>query len=64
MILLVLFIDSWGSRGTDQGEFDYPAGIAIGTQGTILVADTGNNRIQLFDSNGGFITTWGSEGTG
>ncbi|WP_269850541.1 PKD domain-containing protein [Methanosarcina horonobensis] len=32
--------------------------------GDIYVADTGNNRIQRFDSSGGFISTWGSSGTG
>jgi sugar lactone lactonase YvrE len=57
------FIDSWGSGGTNQGEFDYPAGIAIVPNGDILVADTGNNRIQVFDSNGTLISVWGSEGT-
>jgi len=30
----------------------------------VYVADTGNNRIQKFDSNGNFITKWGSEGDG
>ena len=30
----------------------------------MYVADSGNNRIQKFDSNGTFITKWGSYGTG
>ena len=30
----------------------------------VYVADTGNNRIQKFDSNGNFITMWGSPGKG
>ena len=30
----------------------------------MYVADYGNNRIQKFDSNGNFITKWGSKGTG
>ena len=30
----------------------------------MYVADTGNSRIEKFDSNGGFLTEWGSEGTG
>ena len=28
------------------------------------MADTFNHRIQKFTSNGGFITQWGSEGSG
>ena len=32
--------------------------------GEVYVADTWNNRIQKFDSNGEFITKWGSEGNG
>jgi DNA-binding beta-propeller fold protein YncE len=56
-------INSWGEGGTNQGEFNYPAAIAVGPQGNILVADTGNNRIQVFDSSGTFIFSWGIEGT-
>jgi DNA-binding beta-propeller fold protein YncE len=30
----------------------------------VYVVDSQNERIQKFDSNGNFITKWGSEGTG
>jgi len=30
----------------------------------VYVVDSGNNRIQKFDSNGKFITSWGSYGVG
>jgi DNA-binding beta-propeller fold protein YncE len=30
----------------------------------VFVADTANDRIQVFDSSGTFITKWGSSGTG
>jgi DNA-binding beta-propeller fold protein YncE len=30
----------------------------------MYVSDTNNDRIQKFDSNGNFITTWGRYGTG
>jgi DNA-binding beta-propeller fold protein YncE len=30
----------------------------------VYVADTGNDRIEKFDGNGTFITTWGTHGSG
>jgi hypothetical protein len=32
--------------------------------GTVYVADTGNHRIQKFDTDGTYLTEWGSNGTG
>ena len=54
----------WGSNGTATGQFHYPEGIGVDSrQGNVYVADTNNNRIQMFDDYGKFITTWGSLGT-
>jgi DNA-binding beta-propeller fold protein YncE len=36
----------------------------VGSSSNVYVADTGNHRIQKFDSSGKFITMWGSEGSG
>jgi DNA-binding beta-propeller fold protein YncE len=33
-------------------------------QGMLFVVDEGNNRFQKFDSNGNFITKWGTTGSG
>ena len=41
-----------------------PAGLAVDSSGNIFVVDQGNNRIQKFDSNGKFITKWGTPGSG
>ncbi len=49
---------SWGKRGRGPGEFDIPHCLAIDEQGLIYVADRGNNRIQVFDENGGFLAEW------
>ena len=39
-------------------------GITIDPSGNIYVSDTGNDRIQKFDSDGQFIKKWGSSGVG
>jgi DNA-binding beta-propeller fold protein YncE len=46
------FIKSWGSRGSDPGQFSALHGIAIDSQGSVYVADAGNKRIQVFDTDG------------
>ena len=50
------FVKSWGSRGTENGQFNIVHGIAIDAQGNVYVADTGNKRIQVFDGDGNFKT--------
>lgn len=58
------FEKSWGSSGAGSGQFNYPAGIALDGSGRIYVADTYNNRIQVFDSDGAYLAQWGSSGSG
>jgi DNA-binding beta-propeller fold protein YncE len=41
-----------------------PIGIKTDSSGNVYVGDQGNDRIQKFDSNGKFITKWGSTGSG
>lgn len=43
--------------------FSDPKGINATEGGTLYVADTGNNRIQKFDSDGNFLREWGSHGS-
>ena len=60
-----LFLSKWGSLGTGNGQFDYPIGVAVNpSTGNVYVADTGNNRIQVFDGSGTFITKFGTLGNG
>src|SRR5438093_5921603 len=49
------WMKQWGDRGTKTGEFNTPHSIAADAKGNIYVADRGNRRIQVFDSNGTFI---------
>lgn len=54
----------WGSNGNGDGQFVTPRSLAVGPDGRIYVADSGNHRIQVLDSAGNFLFKWGSEGTG
>jgi len=38
----------FGGKGSGRGSFLYPGGIAIGEKGLLFVADTGNDRVQVF----------------
>jgi DNA-binding beta-propeller fold protein YncE len=57
------WIKNWGSRGAGQGQFNIVHGIAIDAAGNVYVADEGNRRIQVFDSNGTFKTQFLNVGT-
>ena len=51
--------------GIENGEFYHPRGIFINPQNQdILVADSGNHRVQIFDKELNFIRKFGSEGNG
>lgn len=52
------FVKELGSYGSEIGKFNTPRGIAIDSKDNIYVADTYNDRIQKFDSNGNFIKQW------
>jgi DNA-binding beta-propeller fold protein YncE len=51
-------LKAWGQKGTGPGEFNVPHSIVADSQGRLYVADRENNRIQIFDSNGDFISEW------
>jgi sugar lactone lactonase YvrE len=49
---------------TTPGDFSKPSGLAVDAEGNLYVADTMNNRIEIFDAEGGFISTFGKNGDG
>lgn len=46
------WLGSWGERGAGPGQLNTPHSIAADAKGNIYVADRGNRRIQVFDTNG------------
>ena len=54
---------SFGSNGTGRGQMHYPLGVDVAPDGTVLVADTANNRVQAFDANGTFLRQFGPNAT-
>jgi hypothetical protein len=56
------FVKSWGKRGTGPGEFADVLSIAVDAQGNVYAGDGGNRRIQVFDNNGVFKTTFSNFG--
>jgi sugar lactone lactonase YvrE len=49
-------IKSIGKKGTGPGEFDQPHALAFDSKGRLIVGDRGNNRIQVLDQDGKFIS--------
>src|SRR5580658_5772971 len=49
---------------TSQGDFGAPQGVALDADGNVYVTDTLNDRVEVFDADGGFISTFGKNGDG
>jgi DNA-binding beta-propeller fold protein YncE len=67
------FIAQWGHTGSEPGQFNFgssqdytkPPGGGIAVAGNyVYVADSGNNRIQRFNLQGGEGMQWGTNGSG
>jgi DNA-binding beta-propeller fold protein YncE len=67
------FITQWGHKGSEPGQFSFgssqdytkPPGGGIAVAGNyVYVADSGNNRIQRFNLEGGEGMEWGTKGSG
>lgn len=58
-----LVINESGIPGSEAGQLTSPRNLAVGTDGHIYVADSGNHRIQVFAVDGTYITSWGEFGT-
>ena len=71
------FLTAWGKKGkvnvvtsalnfllpeNKDGQFYYPARVAVGPDNLVYVADSYNNRVQVFSSEGTFVRKWGGMG--
>ena len=54
---------SFGSRGAGDGQFRLPVGAAAAPGGDVLVADSGNDRVQRFHANGTYKSQFNVTGT-
>jgi len=55
----------FGSRGSGDGHFTSPyGGVACNSRGEIVVGDSGNHRVLVFDKVGKFLFKFGSKGNG
>ena len=49
---------TWGKTGYAPGEFRVLHTITIDQRGRIFVGDRSNNRLQIFDQDGNFVSQW------
>ena len=57
------FLRKWGEQGSEPGQLDGPAGLAI-SGNSIYVSDSRNNRVQKFSLDGKFESSFGEQGEG
>jgi uncharacterized repeat protein (TIGR01451 family) len=49
-----------GGKGSGNGQFESPQGVAVGPGGVVYVVDRQNNRVQYFSASGAFLGEFGS----
>ena len=47
-----------GVKGSQPGQLQLPHGVALDSRGRILVNDSDNKRVSVFDKEGRFVETW------
>lgn len=55
-------LSSFGNRGREHGEFNFPTHISVDPKGDIYVTDALNFRVQVFNPDGKFVTSIGEMG--
>lgn len=55
-------LHTWGRQGTGPGEFGTVHNLAVDDDSRVYVCDRSNDRIQVFDSEGRYLTQWDMTG--
>ena len=58
------YLGEFGSYGEGDGQFMWPASIALDSQENLYLADEWLNRISVWDRGGTFLDKWGIKGSG
>jgi streptogramin lyase len=53
-----------GVKGSAPGQLQLPHGVAIDSKGRILVSDSDNKRLSVFDKDGKFLQVWNAPSRG
>lgn len=53
-----------GVKGNAPGQLQLPHGVAIDSKGRVLVSDSDNKRISVFDKDGKFLEVWNAPSRG
>jgi len=51
-------LGQFGKRGTGPGEFQLPHNVVIDNRGRIYVSDRDNQRVEVFDAAGKYLSEW------
>ena len=57
-------VGEFGERGDAEGQFIWPAGIAVDSQQNVFVTDEWLNRVSVFTPEGDFLRMFGTAGIG
>lgn len=53
-----------GVKGADNAHLSWPWGVTVAADGAVYIADTGNNRVQIFDNDLNYQATLGTGACG
>ena len=51
-------LKTWGTCGSNPGQFAWPHNVAVDGYGKVYVCDRENDRIQIFTADGEFVDMW------
>ena len=58
------YLRKFASKGSGQGQVNFPSAIAIDNDDLVYVTEQQNHRVSIFKTDGTFLTTFGTRGNG